>query len=125
LIRWLTDTLALHGARKPVASTRQCFDETDPTGGTPQGLAHAVDDCVQPLIEIDHSVVGPQAPAQLLARYELPGSLEECCERHKGLIGKRNSLALLEKLSGFQIGLEGSEPDSTRGVTLLRHMRKI
>jgi hypothetical protein len=115
----------LHGANEPIPPPRQGLDQAGAVRPGAQRIAQPVDDGIHALVEIDHPVVRPEAPAQLLPGHQLSRALEQRGQGNKGLVGERNARAFLEELLRARIRLEGSEPDSTVCCTLFGHMSEM
>src|SRR5262249_5461818 len=73
---------------EPVATARHGFDETWALGDIAEAIAQPVDDRVEAVVEVDERVRLPQPAAQLLARYDLTGPLEQRHENLKRLLLK-------------------------------------
>jgi hypothetical protein len=78
-------------SEEAVAATGHSFDEAGTLGGVAEGLTDFVDRLVQPVVEIDERVCGPEFLLKFLAPDDLAGVLEQHCQHLEGLLLKPHS----------------------------------
>ena len=67
----------IEAAYESITSLGHGFNEAGLFGGITQGLAQPGDGAVQPMIEVNKCVRGPQVLAQFIARDHFPGSFQQ------------------------------------------------
>src|SRR5689334_22539402 len=77
-----------------------------------QRLSQRRDGVVQPVIEIDIHIRGPQLLAQLLTGNDLPGAFDQQLQKLSGLLTESNTTALLAQLTRLSIELKNAESDT-------------
>jgi hypothetical protein len=92
-------------------------------GGVAERLAQPLDRGVQTLFEVDEGVGRPQLGAQLLARDEPAGLLEQADEQAKRLLLEGDSATGLAQLSGLDVHLEHAE--ANRAIRRVEHWNAL
>lgn len=83
--------------QEAIAAPSHCFYKTWVLSGLPERLANLIDGFVEPLIEIDKSVSGPQPFLQVFARYDLAPVFKQHRQDLKGLFLKPDLEAMLAR----------------------------
>ena len=96
---------------EPVATARHRLDKAGRVGRVAQRVAQSLHGGVQPVLEVDEGVVGPQALAELVASHELARPLEQHREQLQWLLLKAETCARLSQLARAQIELEDAKFD--------------
>ena len=79
----------LHGRHQPIAASRDGLDVARSVGGIAEDVAKPLHGGIEPVLEIDEGVAGPQALSQLVAGDEVPGTLDQRQQHLQGLLGNR------------------------------------
>ena len=90
------------------------LDELGCVGRVAQGIAQALDRRIQPALEVHIGVGRPKPLAQLVARDQLAGVLEQEGQNLQRLVREVSAPAALPKLTRPQVQLEDSESDDVR-----------
>src|SRR5215472_6216177 len=106
---------SLNYADEPIAPPRQGFHEARRLSGVSQGVSQSLHGTVQAVVKIHEGVGRPQSLLDLLARYQLTGTLQQHGQDCEGLIGKAHAHALAAKLTRAQIYLEFAKPHHFKG----------
>ena len=107
----LHDGRPLHFSGKPVAALRYGFNIAGPASGITEGLPEAGDRGIQPMFEIDESIVGPQSLTEFLSRDYRARFFEKCLQDGQGLRLEFDTHTALAHDSALEISLEASETD--------------
>jgi len=83
-------------------------------GRVAQSLSQFPHGAVQPHLEIDERLRGPQELAKLVARDQFAGALQERSEDLKGLVGKTDLETVPPKLTRLSVELEYPEAEHVR-----------
>src|SRR5215472_9136966 len=107
-VRWQLrcNTGAGHGRQginEAIADTRHSLDKARRVGIVAEHFPQSRDCVVQPVIEVDQDIRWPHPPAQLFARDNLIGPLEERHEQLKWLLLQVNALSVSNELASGKI----------------------
>ena len=102
------------GGDESVAAPRQGFDEPRIVGGVVQRFAQLADGAVQPDLEVDERVRGPEHASELVARDHFTGTAQQFFEDLEGLIGQPDFQAMTPQLAGLGVELEHAEAEDMR-----------
>ena len=110
-----------HVCDEAVTTSGHCLDEARTLGGITQRLADLVDGFVEPVIEVDERIRGPQSAPELVAGHQLARPGQQHREHLKRLLLKPDPRTALPQLASPKIGLEDPETKTARNVTGLLH----
>jgi len=94
-----------------VAATSNSFYKAGTLGGVAEGLTDFVDRFVEPVVEIDKSVCGPEFFLKFLSSYNLAGVLKKHRQDLEGLFLKPNAQAPLAQFASAKIQFENPKTD--------------
>ena len=92
-------TPRLRRRNEAVAAPGNGLDEAGRLRGIAQRFAQAVDDGVQTVLEVDERAVRPEALAQLLARDQIPGPIQQLDQHFERLFLQADEHARLAQLA--------------------------
>src|SRR5262249_24557068 len=101
-------------SQKPVSATGQSLHIARTLSRVTQGLAQAIDGCVDTVVNVHKGIARPKLLPELLASDNLTCVLEKNYEHLKRLILKFDLHALLAQLAGLQVGLESAKAQHAR-----------
>ena len=109
----------LHGGNRdrrdePIAAPRHGFDESRVVGGVVERLAELADGAVQPDLEFDERVRGPEHASQFFAGDHFTGTAQQLLQDLEGLIGQPDLQAMATQLAGVGVELEHAEAEDMR-----------
>jgi hypothetical protein len=107
--------------QKPVAATSNGLHKAGTLGRVTEGLSDFVDRFVEPVVEIDKSVCGPEFFLKFLASYDLTVVLKQHRQDLEGLRLKPNSEAVLAQFAGTKIQFENPETEPFVDLTVFLH----
>jgi hypothetical protein len=88
---------------KSVAAPRKGLDETRFVSFVTECTPQLLDCCVQAMLKVHKSILGPEPPAKFFAGHQLAGMFEQHGEDAKGLSLEFDFTATLEKLARTQV----------------------
>lgn len=104
-----------------VAATSNGFHKAGTLGGVVEGLTDFVDRFVEPVVEINKSVCGPELFLKFLASYDLAGVLKQHRQDLEGLFLKANSKAALVQLASAKIQFENPKTEPPAELMVFPH----
>jgi len=96
---------------KPIASAGHRLDESWSGSRISERFSNLVDGRIESAVKLDKCVSGPQPLLQFFARDHLAGILEQQGQDAERLFLQRDLQAVLPEFPGFDVHLEGPEPD--------------
>ena len=114
-----------HRGDEPVPPPLQRLDEARVVGLVPQRHAQPVDGAVQPAVEVDEGLVGPEPLPERLARHGRAARVEQGLQDPQRLLLQTHPQALPPELAGTPVQLENAEPEDARsGIPQAHGIRK-
>ena len=92
-----------------VSDTGNSFDVSRILGRIAEGLPQLVDRGVEPVLEIDESIISPNLLAQFIAADDMVGAFEQGHQDLERLLLDLDPDTMLPQLSGYAVNFEGAK----------------
>lgn len=99
----------VHRGNEAISNPRNRFDVAGRACRIAESVAKLLDGFVQPVIEVDEDIRGPETSPQFVTRDDLARPLQQNREDLNWLLRQANPRAVLRELAGAWIELEKSE----------------